>query len=306
MNQPLLIAMPGNDGLVAGLAAALAAEIGCLTVRPFPDEETYLRFDTGVAFRSVALLCTLAHPDAQVLRLLLAAAAARDLGAAEIGLIAPYLAYMRQDRRFMPGEAVTSQAFAALLSNQFDWIVTVEPHLHRHGSLREVFHIPAYVAHAGSVIADWLGHETRRPLLVGPDSESEQWVAAVARAADAPHVILQKTRRGDRDVEVALPDMTPWQGFTPIVIDDIVSSGQTMIETIRKLRQAAMLPPVCIAVHGIFAGFAYEEMIAAGASRIICSNTVPHPSNAIDVTQVLAEQVRLALARREARPGASP
>jgi ribose-phosphate pyrophosphokinase len=75
-----------------------------------------LRFACDVAGRSVILLCSLARPNNRILPLLFAADAARDLGAGEVGLVAPYLAYMRQDRRFNPGEAITSQSFARLLS----------------------------------------------------------------------------------------------------------------------------------------------------------------------------------------------
>ena len=138
------------------------------------------------------LVCTLDRPDDKFLPLVFAAAAARDLGAHGSALSAPYLAYMRQDRRFQPGEAVTSTYFAKLLSSQIDWLVTVDPHLHRRGSLAEIYSIPTQVMHAAPLISDWIRSEVKMPLLIGPDSESEQWVAAVARDAGAPHVVLQK------------------------------------------------------------------------------------------------------------------
>jgi len=207
VSKPLLIPMPGNEKLAASLTTAADAEIGRILVRRFPDDETYIRFETKIAGRTVTLLCTLAHPDDKFLPLLFAAATARELGAVRVGLVAPYLAYMRQDRRFKAGEAVTSNCFARILSDQFDWIVAVDPHLHRHASLGELFSVPTYVAHAASQISDWVRHEINAPLLIGPDSESEQWVAAVARGAGAPYVVLQKQRHSDREVQVTLPDL---------------------------------------------------------------------------------------------------
>jgi phosphoribosylpyrophosphate synthetase len=81
--------------------------------------------------RTVVLACSLARPDEKTLPLLFAADAARDLGAAKVLLAAPCLAYLRQDRRFHAGEAVTSRSYAALLSRAFDALVTADPHLHR-------------------------------------------------------------------------------------------------------------------------------------------------------------------------------
>lgn len=132
-----------------------------------------------------------------------------------------------------------------------------------------------------------------RPLLIGPDAESEQWVAAVAQAAEAPHVVLQKIRRGERDVDVTVPQLERWRDATPVLVDDIVSTACTMIETIRHLRRAGMRPPVCVAVHGVFANGALHELLKARASRVVTSNTIPHASNAIDVTGLLAEAVRI-------------
>jgi len=302
VSKPLLIPMPGNERLAASLTTAADAEIGRILVRRFPDDETYIRFETKIAGRTVTLLCTLAHPDDKFLPLLFAAATARELGAVRVGLVAPYLAYMRQDRRFKAGEAVTSNCFARILSDQFDWIVAVDPHLHRHASLGELFSVPTYVAHAASQISDWVRHEINAPLLIGPDSESEQWVAAVARGAEAPYVVLQKQRHSDREVQVTLPDLARWRARTPVLIVDIVSTGQTMIETTCQLRRIGMPPPICIAVHGIFAGTAFDDLIAAGAARLVSTNTIPHPTNAIDITGPLATEIRSALHRPEIKP----
>jgi len=289
--RPLLVALPGNEHLAQPLAQEIDAEVGDITTRRFPDGESYVRYDTAVAGRSVALLCTLDRPDDKFLPLLFAAATARDLQAARVGLIAPYLAYMRQDRRFQPGEAITSNYFGRTLSAGIDWLVTVDPHLHRHTSLAEIYSIPTRVAHAAPLISAWIRRHVEKPLLVGPDSESEQWVSAVARDAGAPHLVLQKTRRGDREVEVSVPEVARWRDRTPVLVDDIVSTARTMIETVGHLQRAGMQQPVCVAVHGIFAGNAYDDLLRAGAARVVTSNTVPHASNQIDVCALITSHV---------------
>ena len=167
----------------------------------------------------------------------------------------------------------------------------MDPHLHRHSSLAEVYAVPTWVLHAAPLVSDWIRRNVELPLLIGPDSESEQWVAAVARDADAPHIVLRKVRHGDRDVEVSVPDVARWRNCTPVLVDDIVSTARTMIETIGHLKRTGMRPPVCIAVHGIFAGAAYDNLLGAGAAQVVTTNTVLHVSNAIDVTPLLAEAV---------------
>ena len=97
----------------------MAAEIGAIELRAFPDGETYLRFMSDLSGRTLVIVCTLDRPDEKFLPLLFAAATARELGATKVGLVAPYLAYMRQDRRFKPGEAVTSREVARLVSDAF-------------------------------------------------------------------------------------------------------------------------------------------------------------------------------------------
>ncbi len=293
---PLLFALPDNERLAALLAPAIGAEIGQAVLRHFPDGETYWRYDTPVAGRSVALLCTLDRPDEKALPLLFAAAAARDLKATRIGMIAPYLAYMRQDHRFKPGEAITSDTFAKIVSAQFGWLVTVDPHLHRRASLDEIYSVPARALHAAPLVAEWIRNNVAMPLLVGPDRESEQWVAAVARGADAPHIVLRKQRRGDRKVEVSVPELARWRQRTPVLVDDIISTGQTMIETVKQLVRAGLPPAVCIGVHGIFAGNALDELMQAGAARVVTTNTIAHGSNGIDISGLLAEGVRALIA----------
>lgn len=292
MSRPLLIAMPGHELLAQSLARSVEAELGQFELRRFPDGETYLRYLSSPEGRPVAVLASLDRPDDKVLPLLFAAKTARSLGAHSVGLVCPYLPYMRQDRRFKPGEAVSSAHFASIVSAAFDWLITVDPHLHRRSSLSEIYTIPATVLHAAPLIADWIGQSVKRPLLIGPDAESEQWVAAVARDAGAAHIVLEKVRKGDRNVRVSVPDVERWRTYTPVVVDDIVSTARTMIETLRHLGQAHMQAAVCLAVHGIFAGKAYQDLFEAGAERVATCNTILHASNAIDVTDLLAEALR--------------
>lgn len=286
-----VFALPGNETLAAALTAELHATAGALAIRRFPDGETYLRFDTPVSGCKVILACSLHHPDDNIMPLLFAASTARELGAASVGLVTPYLGYMRQDKRFQDGEAITSAVFAQLLSRHIDWLVTVDPHLHRWHTLDQIYSVPGIVVPAAPLLAAWIRANVETPVLIGPDAESEQWVSAVAQIAGAPHVVLEKVRRGDRDVSVSIPDPAALQGRTPVLVDDIISTGRTMVAAVRHVKTQDLAPPVCVGVHAVFAGDAHEALLAAGAARVVTTNTIPHASNGISVQQALAQAV---------------
>ena len=293
--KAVLFNISAADSLAEGLWAAAGEERGVLSQRQFPDGESYVRLLSDVKARDVGMLCTLDRPDTKALALLYAAAAARDGGARSIGLVAPYLAYMRQDKAFHPGEAVTSRTFANLLSEAFDWIVTVDPHLHRFRTLDEIYTVPSFTVPAAGPVGEWIRANVEQPVIIGPDEESGQWVEQIARVAGAPATVLRKTRRGDYDVSIAADGIDLPKGATPVIVDDIASSARTMIEAVGIVRSAGAPAPVCVAVHAIFAGNSCEELQAAGAARIVSTNAVKHASNEIDLTPVLAPAVREAV-----------
>lgn len=287
-----VIALPGNESFAERLAAELGAERSGIATRHFPDGETYVRLVGKVSQRDVILVCTLDRPDDKTLPLLFSADAARDLGARRVGLVAPYLAYMRQDRRFQPGEAITSTTFARILSSAIDWMVTVDPHLHRRTSMAEIYTVPVRVSHAAANISAWIKANVIRPVVIGPDVESEQWVSSVAADAGAPFTVLEKQRRGDRDVEITVRNIERWSGYQPVLVDDIISSGRTMEVAVRQLIAHGLASPVIAGVHGIFAEDAYDRLKAAGAVQVISTNTIPHNSNAIDLTSLVAQPIK--------------
>lgn len=288
----MICALPGNEAFASRLQAELRLDALALEYRRFPDGESYVRLGGDVRGRDITMVCTLNDPDAKALALLFAARTAKELGARRVGLIAPYLGYMRQDRRFHDGEAVSSVHFAALLSGAFDWLVTVDPHLHRRASLAEIYSIPAENVASAPALAAWIVANIPRPLIVGPDSESEQWAAEVAGACAAPYAVMQKTRLGDRRVEIAAPPLAQWKDRTPVLIDDIVSSARTMALAARKIREAGLAAPVCVGVHAVFSPDALATLQDAGIARMVTANTIPHPTNAIDVAPMVAERMR--------------
>jgi len=248
-----------------------------------------VRLETPVGGRAVILACTLNDPDPKIAPLVFAAATARELGATQVGLVAPYLAYMRQDTRFRDGESITSAHFASLISHHVDWLVTVDPHLHRRASLDEIYTIPSVAVHAAPLLAEWIAANVRAPILIGPDRESAQWVSDVANRAGLPWLVLDKVRRGDREVSISLPDPERIRGMTPVLVDDMISTAGTMIAAAGHMAAGALPSPVCVGVHAVFSGSAYADLCNAGVARIATCNTIGHVSNQIDVSGLVAE-----------------
>ncbi|WP_305857778.1 ribose-phosphate diphosphokinase [Balneatrix alpica] len=272
------------------LADLLGAELGELEQRQFPDQEHYLRLHQEVAGKEVIFFCSLFLPEAKLLPLLFLAAHCRSQGARQVGLITPYLSYMRQDQAFNPGEVVTSRSFANLLSAHLDYLVTLDPHLHRYPCLSEIYQCRTQAVAAAPAISAWLAQQQQDFILIGPDQESQQWVEAVATPLQMPWLVLHKDRYGDRDVRISQLNLQDYPHHRPVVLDDIISSGKTMLGALEQIPAQSQHRPLCIGIHGVFADHAYAEL--SSLAQVITCNSLPHPSNQIDIYPLLAEATR--------------
>ncbi len=295
---PVVFALPENEFHANKILAGTFGEKGEYSLRKFPDGETYLRILSNVEQREVIVVCTLHEPDNKLLALLFFCRLLKDLKAKSICLVSPYLAYMRQDKKFNTGEAVTSGYFATLLSSFADQLITIDPHLHRRSSLQEIYTIPCSVLHAAGLISGWIKTNIPNALLVGPDGESRQWVSEVAKDAGVPFIVLNKIRQGDREVELSIPKTEDYKNYTPVLVDDIISTASTMIKAIQLLKQAGMNAPICIGVHPVFAPGAFQALKQAGAKEIISCNTIGHETNKIDISEMILSACKNILATK--------
>ncbi|KPF57380.1 phosphoribosylpyrophosphate synthetase [beta proteobacterium AAP51] len=283
-----LLAFDDEMALARPLAEALQCPLAPVQRHRFPDGETRLRLPPALPAQ-VVLLRGLQDPNAKLTELLLAAAGARELGARRLTLVSPYLAYMRQDMAFAPGEVVSQRHLGALLAAAFDAVVTVDPHLHRISSLDEV--LPGRRGLALSA-APLLGAHVARAvpgaLLLAPDEEAAPWVRAAAQAQGLQHAVCRKQRHGDREVAVALPDMDV-RGRAVVLLDDVASTGRTLAEAARGvLAQGAASVDVAV-THALFIGDALAQVHGAGVRHVWSSDCVPHASNVVSVVPLLAQ-----------------
>ena len=290
----LLLAFADEVALGQGLSQALGWPLALIDVHAFPDGETRLRLPQEVPAHT-ALLRGLQQPNSKLTPLLLAAAGARELGAHRLTLVSPYLAYMRQDMAFMPGEVVSQRHVGKLLASAFEAVVTVDPHLHRVATLDEVVPGRRGVALTAAVLLGaHVAQHVPHALLMAPDEEADQWVRVAAQANGLEHAVCVKRRRGDHDVEVALPDREV-RGRAVVLMDDVASTGRTLAVAARgALAQGAASVDVVV-THALFVGDALEQVRAAGVRHVWSTDCVPHASNVITVVPLLAAAI-LALA----------
>ena len=291
MNPAMLLAFADESALARDLARALDVPLAWIERHRFPDGETKLRLPPALP-AEVLLLRGLHPPNDSLVELLISVPAARELGARTVALACPYLAYMRQDMAFVPGEAVSQRHIAALLAGVVDALVTVDPHLHRIASLDEV--MPGRrtrVVSAATLLGEWAARHAERPLLLGPDEEAQQWVAEAGRCHGLDHAVCRKHRLGDREVRIELPPVD-LAGRAVVLMDDVASTGRTLVEAAAACFAAGAATVDVAVTHALFVGDAVAALREAGVRHVWSSDAVPHATAVVSVAPLLADAVR--------------
>lgn len=282
-----ILGFPDSSTPARRLASRLGLKYEDIAIRRFPDGESLVRLPARLP-RHTILYGSLDRPNERLIDLELAAATALELGAERLTLVAPYLGYMRQDKAFHAGEAVSQRIIGALLARHFDTLVTVDPHLHRTHDLKDAVPVRrAITLSAAPLMADWLAAGAANPLLIGPDEESEQWVSAIAIPAGLEYGVARKQRLGDREVRIELPALAV-AGRRVVLVDDVVSTGHTLLEASRRLFHAGAASVSVLATHALFVEGAIGKLEAAGIKEICTSDSINHRTNRLHLDGLLA------------------
>ncbi len=291
----LIFGGSASEVLAIDVARKLGVEVSKLEIRRFPDGEKYLRIQQDVSGQCVAIIQSTSHrPDEYLFEYLLIADSMRDIGAKKVIAVFPYLAYARQDERFNPGEAITIGTVAKLVegvgTNEF---YTVDAHLHRISDISRIFTIPAYNLSAVPLLVEYISKniELENSLVIGPDEESEQWVAAAARILRVDFDVLEKKRINAEKVEIKTRRLSV-KNRDVIVVDDIISTGGTMVETIRVLKREGARRIVVGCIHPILAGNALARLYDSGADIVLGTDSIPSPVSRVSLAPVIASALR--------------
>ncbi|MCD2452563.1 ribose-phosphate diphosphokinase [Methylicorpusculum oleiharenae] len=287
----LLLAFPDYLEQAQRLATQLNVPISQTFLHRFPDGESLVRLPPALP-RHIVIFRSLDHPNDKLIELLLCAKTARKLGVHRITLVAPYLCYMRQDIANNPGEAVSQRIIGQLLADLFDDVITVDPHLHRISRLDQAIPLQNAISlSASGVIGSYLQSQLNHAVLLGPDSESEQWVAGIASEIGFEYGIAKKIRRSDHDVKITLPNRN-FSGHPVVVIDDMASTGRTLTQTIHLLHKAGATEIYAAITHPLFCDDAETAIRSAGVNGIWSTDSIRHSTSCIRLDELLAAAVR--------------
>ena len=290
LSNTLLLGFPEYAAPAQRLAKQLNCPYEQVDIHRFPDGESKVRLPASLP-RHVIVCRSLDHPNDKLIELLLTAETARAAGVRQLTLVAPYLCYMRQDMAFQAGEAVSQRIIGRLLASLFDTVITVDPHLHRIHQLSEVLPACRSISlSAGPLLAAFLHQRISKALLVGPDSESRQWVEQIADRACMEYFVAEKERLSDKDVHIKLP-MQNLRGRAVVIVDDVASTARTLAVTAQQLQGAGATEIHCCVTHAIFAEDAEDVLRNAGISHIWSSDSILHSSNTIELCGILAAAV---------------
>jgi ribose-phosphate pyrophosphokinase len=285
-----------HPALAEGICAGLGIAAGALELGRFPDGEARVVVGEPVRGADVYLVQPLAPPaDRHLVELLLLADACRRAGSARITAIVPYLAWARQDRRHADGEPHTARLAADLISSRVDLAVAVDVH----GSGAEgFFSVPFEHLTALPALAAALSGRVHDPVVVAPDLGAVRRAEALGALLDAPTACVHKTRVSAREVRVRLVtgDVA---GRTPIVVDDMISTGATIEAAVRALHEASCRDEVIVAAtHGLLVEDAVARLARLGLARVVVSDSLPVARSAqldvevVSLAPILVEAIR--------------
>jgi ribose-phosphate pyrophosphokinase len=289
--------LPSSSRDAASLAARLGVPFHEIAIHAFPDGE--IRVAVGPAPATTIIYASLDRPNEKLIALMFAAEALRRGGANRLVLVAPYLCYMRQDTAFREGEAISQKVIGPLLAQWIDRVVTVDAHLHRTPDITAVFPgIQSDNLSAMPAISDTLRKAGLDPatVVVGPDAESLRWVSDLAGRLGLSSTVARKTRRGDRSVAIEFQDSACIAGRPALIVDDIVSSGGTIIACAMALTAAGATAIDAVVTHALFPEAACKQMASSGIRSIRSTQSVPHFTNAIALDELFADALKGELA----------
>ena len=296
----LVLGGSASTRLAEKVAKELGEEPGTVEIKRFPDGEKYLRIHDDVKGKDVAVVQSLYHtPDENIFETLLLVDTLRDLGAGSITVVAPYLAYARQDARFYPGEAVSSLSVARFLESAGTTsLLTIDCHLHRLGDVSKVFKIPARNLSAMPLLGRYALNnlKPRNPVVIAPDEEAEQWATTVAKELDAEHSVFHKKRVRKEGLTSSRVEVDTGNidldGRDAVFADDIISTGGTIAEAARACKRKGARRVYALCTHPVLANGALKRIREAGVLTVIGTDTIPSPVSKVSVAPVLATALR--------------
>jgi len=262
------------------------AQYSKIISKRFPDGDSYIKLEKNPKNKEFVLIVSFAHnPNHKIIETILVAKTARECGARKIILIATYLPYMRQDKRFNNYEAISAEVILPLLAHNVDKLIAIDPHLHRIKKLEEISP-NAHSITTNNLIVEFIKSKFKDYQLVGPDEESHQWDKLIARSLDRDAAILKKQRLSSYKVKITSKKL----GNKILIIDDIISTGKTILETIKIAKKQGAKDIAVIGIHGLFVNNCDKEI--KKHAELISTNTVQNKYAKINIAPLIADKLK--------------
>jgi ribose-phosphate pyrophosphokinase len=269
--------------LATQVARALKTTVVDVKYSRFPDGEHYLL--TGEIDDEMVIVGSVVDSDSLVQLMLLADACDR----ATNHLVLPYMAYARQDKRFREGEPVSSRVIARALSQGVSDIITVNIH---EAEVLKSFTVPAQNLSLAKDIGSYIGAlKLDNPLILAPDEGAMVFARQVASAGGWECDHLEKTRLSGVEVKMA-PRQLSAKSRSVVIVDDIISTGGTIMTAAGMLYQQGAKDVFAACVHGVFTGGAYVRLMATGIRDVVCSDTIERSCSRISAADQIAHALR--------------
>ncbi len=283
----------GSREFAESLASSIGARLARVSSKVFPDGERYVRIEERLDGEVAVVVQTLSPPqDSSLVEAMLLADAALGAGAGEAWLVAPYMAYSRQDRRFLEGEPVSaSVVLRALASSGYTRLYTVEIHK---DAVLESFPGRAVSVSPYRYMASRIPLP-ENPLVLAPDLGAVARARELASALGAQYDYLVKRRDRVTGEIVVEPKEIPVRGRSVVIVDDIISTGGTVARAAEMLLAQGAERVIVVVAHALMVGGAVEKLRRAGVERVYAANTLPPVGDPlveyVDVAPLVGERI---------------
>ena len=284
-----------GGGASKDLAKRLARKLKAVYIETetkiFPDGESKITL-RKIPKKSVILVVQSTYPpvDTNLLQALSIISQVRKISSRTFAII-PYMGYARQDKQFLSGEVITMSVVAKMLQSAGAKKVIVVD-IHSNTALNH-FNIPTENISAVPELANYFKKlNLKNPLVVSPDVGGSSRSKKFASLLKTDFIVLKKHRdrkTGRVSIQTAKVDV---QGKDLILVDDIISTGGSIIKAAQFLKKQKCKRVFVACTHGLLVEGAEKKIRKAGVSRIISTNTIPGNTSKVDVSGILAKSVQ--------------
>lgn len=264
-------------------------------IKRFPDDELYIRILDDISGKDVIIVQT-TYPDSNIIELFLLQNAVKEAGAKEVTVVIPYLGYSRQDKKFEDGEPISVKAVVSLISLNADRVITVDPHK-KH--ILDFFTIPALSCSAVPELASYL-KDKDIDMVLAPDKGAIERAKQASKIIDCDFDYMEKTRVDGTTVEIK-PKNVDANNKNVAIIDDIISTGGTMSESIKELKKHGAKKIFVACTHGLFAGEAVKKLVVAGCNEIISTDTILNKFSKVRVAPAIVKTLCINVPKKQGK-----